>query len=69
MLPNQMVARRVEKNGKAPRIAEGNEVGFAGVVFDIEGGELCDLLSRNGRLVYSVSEGGMEYYSNTPPSV
>lgn len=68
MLPNQMVAPRVEEDGEAPGVAEGDEMRFAGVVFDVEGGELCDLLAGDGRSVYPFSEGGMEHYNNTPTS-
>ena len=55
MLPNQLVARRVEKDGKAPRISKGDQMRFSREVLDVEDRELRYLLSRDMTSVYPVS--------------
>ncbi len=56
MLPNQMVARWVEKDWEAPRISKCDHVTLPWEVLCIQDCELCDLLSRYGTLVYPVSK-------------
>ena len=48
MLPNQMVARRMEENRKAPRVPESDKMRLARIILNVEGGELLDLFSCNG---------------------
>ena len=55
MLPDQMVARWVEENGKTPGISKGGQVRFSRIVLDVQHGELCDLFACRLALVYSVS--------------
>jgi hypothetical protein len=51
VLANEIVTGRVEEYGKAPRIPEGDEVGFAREEVDVENAEDGDLLTGNGGLV------------------
>ena len=55
MLPNQMVARRVEEDGEAPGVSEGDQMRLPRIVLNVQHGELRDLLSSGRRLVYPVS--------------
>lgn len=55
MLPHQMVACRVEEDGKAPRVSKSDKVGFAWKELDVERGELNDLFASYCRLVDSLS--------------
>ena len=59
MLPNQIVACRVEEDGKAPRISKGDQMRFSWEVLHIQNGELCDLFSGDLTLVDPVSKRGM----------
>lgn len=56
MPSDQIVARRVEQDWKAPGITEGDQVGLAGEVLDVEDPEGHNLLASHLRLVYTVSK-------------
>lgn len=60
MLAHEVVAGRVEEQGEAPGVAEGDEVGFPREEFDVEDAEEGDLGPGDGGLVDAVAEGGVQ---------
>lgn len=56
MTSDQVVARGVEQDGEAPGISEGNEVGFAGKVLDVEDFEQGNLFAGHLRLIYAFAK-------------
>lgn len=55
MLPNQLVARRVEEDRKTPRISKGDQMRLSREVLYVEHSELRYLLARDLTSVYPVS--------------
>lgn len=51
MLPNQVVAAGVKEDREAPRILEGDQAGFSGIVIDVHDVKLRNLFPRHFRTV------------------
>ena len=56
MLPDQIVASRMEEHREAPWISKRNQMALSGVELSVEHLEESNLVANSRRLVYPVSE-------------